>query len=474
MAGRSSNRHSSWINKVKNKPEDNLGTLSVGLGKCPLRRVYPPSENIRRNMKAKKIILWIFVIALLLTLRTADCAPKEKETSRTDKSAMYEQIQIFSDAITLIRQNYVDDVEPKKLIYGALGGMLKALDPYSQFMDPDTYNEIKVETTGKFGGLGIEISIRDNLLTVIAPIDGTPAYNAGIKAGDRIVKINGEPTRDITLIDAVKKLRGEPGTTVNITILREGEGKLLDFTVKRDIIKINSVKKFEVLEGDIGYIRLVEFQENTDKEVDKALSALEAKNIRGLILDLRNNPGGLLDSAVDISDRFLDNNEVIVTTRGRQKDQVLEFRAHKEGTSHNYPVVILVNNGSASASEIVAGAIQDNKRGLVVGTKTFGKGSVQTVVPLSDGSALRITTAKYLTPSGRSIMNDGIMPDVVVEQKEYKESPKEAAEDIFESLEEKDLEKTIAEEKEPYDHQLSTAVNILRGIIAYNGKGING
>jgi len=448
-------------------------------------------------MKLKKIALWIFVIALLFTLRTANCAPKEKAEQQVGRSAMYEQIQIFSDAITLIQQNYVDEIEPKKLIYGAMSGMLRALDPYSQFMDPDTYNEIKVETTGKFGGLGIEISIRDNLLTVIAPIDGTPAYNAGIKAGDRIVKINGEPTRDITLIDAVKKLRGEPGTTVNLTVLREGENKLLDFAIKRDIIKIMSVKKFDVLDGGIGYIRLAEFQEDTDKELDKALSALEAQKINGLILDLRDNPGGLLNSAVDVSDRFLDNNEMIVSTKGRQKEQVLEFRAHKESVAHDYPVVILVNGGSASASEIVAGAIRDNKRGLVIGTKTFGKGSVQTVVPLSDGSALRITTAKYFTPSGRSIMNDGILPDVIVEQKEYKESSKQDMADIFESLEEKDIsaapaeggqggslpdrqagaaggKKAIIEEKKPYDHQLSTAIDILKGIIAYKTRAING
>ncbi len=436
-------------------------------------------------MKLRKVILWIALIALLVALRTADCAPKTEQS--TGKSAMYEQIQIFSDAITLIQQHYVDDVEPKKLIYGAMGGMLKSLDPYSQFMDPDTYNEIKVETTGRFGGLGIEISIRDNLLTVIAPIDGTPAYNAGVKAGDKIVKINGELTREITLIDAVKKLRGEPGTTVNLTILREGENKLLEFPIKRDIIKITSVKKFDVIKDNIGYIRLVEFQEDTEKELNKALASLEGKKIGGLILDLRDNPGGLLNSAVDVSDKFLDNNEMIVSTRGRQKDQVMEFRAHNEGVPHNYPIVVLVNGGSASASEIVAGAIQDNKRGIVVGVKTFGKGSVQTVVPLSDGSALRITTAKYFTPSGRSIMNDGIDPDVVVEQKEYKEVPKENAGDIFASLEEKDVsaeggsasggkkavtEKTV--EKTPYDHQLSTAIDILKGIIAYKDKGING
>jgi carboxyl-terminal processing protease len=427
-------------------------------------------------MKLRKVLLWVFVIALLFTLRTANCSSKEPQ--RTGKSAMYEQIQVFSDAITLIQQNYVDEIEPKKLIYGAMSGMLKALDPYSQFMDPDTYNEIKVETTGKFGGLGIEISIRDSLLTVIAPIDGTPAYSAGVKSGDRIVKINGDSTRDITLIDAVKKLRGEPGTTVTLTILREGENKLLDLAIKRDIIKITSIKKFDVLEGGIGYVRLAEFQEDTSRELDKALTALEAKKISGLILDLRDNPGGLLNSAVDVSDKFLDNSEMIVSTKGRQKEQVMEFHAHKEDVSHNYPIVVLVNGGSASASEIVAGAIQDNKRGIVVGIKTFGKGSVQTIVPLSDGSALRITTAKYFTPSGRSIMNDGIDPDVVVEQKEYKELPKEDTKDIFENLEKSvapsESEKKAIEKKTPYDHQLSTAVDILRGIIAYKTKAING
>lgn len=423
-------------------------------------------------MKIRKIALWIIILAVPFVLRTAVCAPKAEP--RQDRSALYEQMQIFSDAITLIQQNYVDNVEPKKLIYGALGGMLRALDPYSQFMDPDMYNEIKVETTGKFGGLGIEISIRDNLLTVIAPIDGTPASKAGIEAGDRIVKINNEQTRDITLLDAVKKLRGEPGTSVDITVLREGENKLLDFTIKRDIIKIDSLKKAEVLEKEIGYIRLVEFQQDTSKELDKTLVDLEAKNIKGLILDLRNNPGGLLDSAVDVSDKFLHNNEIIVTTRGRLEDQVMEFRARKDSVRHEYPIAILVNGGSASASEIVAGALQDNKRGIVIGTKTFGKGSVQTVAPLPDGSALRITTAKYFTPSGRSIMNDGIEPDVIVEQKEYKELAGESAKDIFASIEEKDREKASEDIKKPYDHQLSTAINILRGIIAYNSKGIHG
>ncbi|MEA3305313.1 MAG: S41 family peptidase, partial [Candidatus Omnitrophota bacterium] len=246
-------------------------------------------------MKKRKIALWIFVIILLLRLQTGDCSGRQEGI---DRSELYDQIQLFSDAIALIHASYVDEVKSKTLIYGALSGMLKALDPYSQFMDPDTYNEMKVETSGKFGGLGIEISIRDSLLTIITPIEGTPAYKMGLKAGDKIVRINDEPTRDITLIEAVKKLRGEPGTTVDLTILREKEKKFLDFTITRDIIKITSVKKAEVIESGIGYVRLTEFQEDTDRELEKALNGLESKGINSLILDLRNNPGGLLNSAV--------------------------------------------------------------------------------------------------------------------------------------------------------------------------------
>lgn len=422
-------------------------------------------------MKFKKAILWIFVICLLLTLQTGNCSNKEESV---DRAELYNQIQLFSDSIALIQSNYVDEVEPKKLIYGALGGMLKSLDPYSQFMDPDTYNEMRVETEGEFGGLGIEISIRDNILTIIAPIDGTPAHKAGLKAGDKIVKIDDEPTRDITLIDAVKKLRGKPGTTVDLTILREEERKILDFTITRDIIKITSIKEAKVLEGGIGYIKLVEFQEGSEGELDKALEELEKKGIKSLILDLRNNPGGLLNSAVAVSNKFLDANKTIVTTKGRRENQVIEFKARPKKAPCAYPLVIIVNGGSASASEIVAGAIQDNNRGVVIGTKTFGKGSVQTVVPLSDGSALRITTAKYFTPNGTSIINDGIHPDIVVEQKEFKTpAKKDKAEKIFENLDEESIEKAIEEEESPYDHQLATAINVIKGIAVYKDKAIN-
>ncbi len=420
-------------------------------------------------MRLKKVLLWIFVVAVLLTLRTGDCSTKQGSVDRTE---LYNQIQLFSDAIALIQSNYVDEIEPKKLIYGALSGMLKALDPYSQFMDPDTYNEMKVETTGKFGGLGIEISIRDHLLTIIAPIDGTPAHKVGLKAGDKIVKIDGEPTRDITLIGAVKRLRGKPGTSVDLTILREKEKKLLDFSITRDIIEIASIKESEMIDANIGYIKLVEFQEDTDRELEKALRKLEGEGMNSLILDLRNNPGGLLNSAVSIADKFLDADKLIVATKGKKESQATEFKSRRKGTARDYPLAIVVNGGSASASEIVAGAIQDNNRGIVIGVKTFGKGSVQTVVPLADGSALRITTAKYFTPSGKSIVNDGITPDIIVEQKEYMLPSEDIAEDIFEHLDEEGLQEAL--EEEPYDHQLSIAISVIKGIVAYRNKGIDG
>jgi len=422
-------------------------------------------------MRIKKFLIWVFVIAALLALRAGDCASRQAEKGESD---LYGQMQIFSDAVALIHANYVDEVEPKKLIYGAMGGMLSALDPYSQFMDPDTYKEMKVETSGKFGGLGIVISLRDNLLTVISPIDGTPAHEAGLKAGDKIVKIDDEATRGITLIDAVKKLRGEPGTSVALVVLREKEKKLLNFTIKRDIIKITSVKEARIIDGEIGYIKLVEFQENTKKEMDDALREIEAKGMKSLILDLRNNPGGLLDSALEIADKFLPAGAVIVSTKGRGQERATEFRSSRKDGYRNYPLLVMVNDGSASASEIVAGAVQDNNRGLILGVRTFGKGSVQTVVPLADGSALRITTAKYYTPSGRSIINDGIEPDIAVEEKEYATSAERTAEDIFVDLEKGDIGKATEPDKTPYDHQLSTAVSVIKGIAAYKNKGIDG
>ncbi|GAI91269.1 unnamed protein product, partial [marine sediment metagenome] len=272
------------------------------------------------------------------------------------------------------------------LIYGALKGMLRSLDPYSQFLDPEAYKEVKVETEGQFGGLGIEISIKDGLLTIIAPIDDTPAYQVGLKADDRIVKIEGEVTRDITLMEAVKKLRGKPGTQVTVTIMREGAQKLLDFTITRDIIKIKSIRKAKLFEDNIGYVRLSEFQEKSPQDTEAALRKLEKGGMDSLILDLRNNPGGLLDSAVRVTEKFIPPGKVIVSTRGRGARQDMVFKSRTKGRHRKYPLIVLISKGSASGSEILAGAIQDYDRGILLGTKTFGKGSVQTVIPLADGS----------------------------------------------------------------------------------------
>ena len=417
------------------------------------------------------VVMWVVLVVLVFSLSPSSTA------DRKAAEELYNQMEVFTDSITLIQNNYVDEIEPKKLIHGAIKGMLSSLDPHSQFMEPDFYKEMKVQTEGEFGGLGIEIGIKDELLTVISPIDGTPAYEAGIKAGDKIVKIEKEITRGISIMDAVGKLRGKPGTKVTITILREHEKKLLDFTIERAIIKIQSIKDVRILEDNIGYIRLTEFQEKTPKDLEDALLKLEKEGMDSLILDLRNNPGGLLNVAVLVSDKFLPGGKMIVYTKGRIKGQDLEFKSHDNLTHPDYPIVVLVNEGSASASEIVAGAIQDNHRGIIVGTKTFGKGSVQTVIELKDGSAIRLTTSKYFTPSGRSIHGEGIIPDIEVEPKEEKleAAITEKPEDIFEKLEKEETHPPVKEEekkeesekKVSYDNQLTRAVDIIKGIKVY-------
>jgi len=404
-------------------------------------------------MKAKRLfvttILTICILAGFTSLNRVNADLKD-----TDKD-LYKDIELFSDAVTIIQSDYVEDVESKKIVYGALEGMLASLDEYSQFMDPDSYKEMEVETKGEFGGLGIEISVRDGILTVIAPIDGTPAHKAGIKAKDKIVGIDGEPTRDITLSEAVKKLRGKPKTKIDLKILREGEEKLLDFTVVRDIIRIKSIKISEMIDENIGYIRLVEFQENTPEELEDKLRRLEDDKMAALILDLRNNPGGLLDVAYEVSDIFLPKGKVVVSLKGRVPIQNKVYLAHGKRSFTNFPLVVLVNEGSASASEIVAGALQDNKRGIILGSKTFGKGSVQTVIPLRDGSAVRLTTASYYTPSGNSISHKGIMPDIEVklEEPEAKET------------DETDQDQKVQEEPTDqivYDNQLQAAIDMLK------------
>ncbi len=387
-----------------------------------------------------------------------------KRTPTDDE--LYKQLELFSDALSIVQADYVESPEAKPLIYGALKGMLATLDPYSQFLDPDSYNELKIETEGQFGGLGIEITIKDDLLTIITPIDDTPAYKAGLKSGDRIVKIDGEITRGITLLEAVKKLRGKPGTTVALMILREGDNELKDISVTRDIIKIQSVREARILEDHIGYLRLSDFRENTPHDLEEALAKLKADHMDSLVMDLRNNPGGLLDVSVSAVELFLDRQQLIVSTKGRLRSQNLEFRSKRTGMVNDLPLVVLVNEGSASASEIFAGAIQDYHRGVIMGTKSHGKASVQTIFPLKDGSALRLTTSKYYTPAGRMIHGQGIMPDVVVPFEQVKKAKEggQDAENVFDHVEHPETPAAPDSAKTPMDNQLARAVDLLKGI----------
>jgi carboxyl-terminal processing protease len=353
----------------------------------------------------------------------------------TDKN--YENLKIFSDVLYIIQKDYVEEPKVDKLVEGAINGMLNTLDPHSSYMPPDAYKEMQVETQGKFGGLGIEIAIKDDVLTIVAPIEDTPAYQAGIKAGDQILKIDDVLTKNITIFDAVKKLRGKEGTKVTLTVMREGFQQPKEFTITRATIQIKSVKS-KIVDEKIGYIRITQFQEQTTRDFHKALTELESKvpSLQGLILDLRNNPGGLLDSAVGVSDEFIDSG-LIVYTQGRFEEQRMEFKAKNNALKHHYPMIVLVNAGSASGSEIVAGALQDYGLAVLLGTRTFGKGSVQTVIPLDNGGGLRLTTAKYFTPKGRSIHAKGIEPDVVVEEKTETD---EASSSKVRIIREKDLE----------------------------------
>ncbi|HXX81957.1 MAG TPA: S41 family peptidase, partial [Thermodesulfovibrionales bacterium] len=340
-----------------------------------------------------------------------------------------------------VKKNYVEEIKTKDLVYGAIKGMINSLDPHSGFMNPEAYKEMQVDTKGEFGGLGIQIGIKDNILTVIAPIDDTPAYKAGIQAGDRIVKINDEITRDMGLLDAVNKMRGPKGTSVRITIMREGWKEPKEFAIMREIIKIKSVK-YKMLEEGIAYVKLTQFQEQTAADLSKVLSQLSADKVNSLVLDLRNDPGGLLNSAVDVTSQFLPPGKLVVYIKDRAGEKN-EYRTGGNFTFYDKPsMVVLVNQGSASASEIVAGALKDWRRAVILGVQTFGKGSVQSVIPLSDGSGLRLTTARYYTPSGTSIQSTGIMPDIVVKI-EAKNGTKEHT-----VVREKDLERHLKNEKE--------------------------
>ncbi len=365
-------------------------------------------------MRAGKPIGKAFLAAAVLVVLTLSLGGTSASKG-VDRTATYEQLKLFTDVLSIIQNQYVDETEPKEVIYGAVRGMLRSLDPHSSFMDPESYREMQVETSGSFGGLGIEITVRDDVLTVVAPIDGTPAWRAGIQPNDRIVKIEGLATKDMSLADAVKKMRGPKGTKVTITVVREGAKEPFDVSLMREVIQVQSIKAQE-LEPGIGYIRIRQFQERTAPDLVAAVEKFDkGGQLAGLILDLRFNPGGLLSSAVEVSEEFLGDGKLIVYTEGRVRNQNMRFTAHAKRAVTDVPLVVLVNQGSASASEIVAGAVQDHGRGVVLGTQTFGKGSVQTIIPLADGSGLRLTTARYFTPKGRSIHGKGITPDIVIE-----------------------------------------------------------
>jgi len=402
------------------------------------------------------------------------------------KDDSYKQLKVFTEVLRLVENNYVEEVDTKGLYQGAIRGMLQSLDSHSAFMPPDIYKEMQVETRGSFGGLGIEITIRDSKLTVVSPIEGTPAYRLGVKSWDWIIKVDNEFTKDMTLMEAVKKMRGLKGTKVTITIVREGLEKPKEITIVRDIIRIRNITyKMADEEGKIGYIRLRQFQERSDKEVENALADLHKQGMQGLILDLRNNPGGLLDMATAVADEFLPKEHLIVATRGRLRSQNREYSTHYNPKVDDYSLVVLVNSGSASAAEIVAGAIQDWNRGLILGEQTFGKGSVQTVIQLNDGSGLRLTTARYYTPNGNSIHAKGITPDIVVpagevvkskgpshpviREKDLRQIPdkegKQKSEPQIkeeEAVAEKKPDETKEKKEEAVDVQLERAIQILK------------
>ncbi len=360
------------------------------------------------NVKVFTFSVFVF-FSLFLPLSAVSLAAIDQD----QEESTYRQLEIFANVLSILEDNYVEEIDTAETLEGAISGMLLSLDPHSSYLTAEDFNELQDETRGSFSGIGIEITVRDGILTVISPIEGTPADKAGLQAKDLIVRINGEATRKMLPMDAIKLLRGKKGTKVELSIYREGWQELKDITIVRDLIPLESVKSL-FLEPGFAYIRITNFQGQTTKELKKALAALSKKEvIKGLILDLRNNPGGLLDQAISVSDVFLEEG-LIVYTKGRQAEQNMTFQAHSNNGRNLYPLVVLVNEGSASASEIVAGAIQDHKRGVLVGTQTFGKGSVQTILPMPNGAGLRLTTARYYTPSGRSIQAKGIIPDVEV------------------------------------------------------------
>jgi len=417
---------------------------------------------------------WLILVALFSSGPIVDAKLVAQDESAAESGTAYEEITLFTKVLEQVRAYYVDvdKIGYKDLVYGAVQGMLQSLDAHSQFMDPDMYSDMKDDTAGEFGGLGIVITVKDGLLTIVAPMEDTPGFRAGLLSGDKIIEINGESTEGFTLPEAVKLLRGEPGTDVSIKILRPKTQLVEEVKVTRAKINVPSIKDERMLSEHIGYLRIVEFKEKTGVALDEALNHLIKDGMMGLVIDLRNNPGGLLTSAIDVSEKFLKRGKVIVYTQGREDNPQQTYRSSGRKHYLDFPVVILINGGSASASEIVSGALQDHRRAILVGEKSFGKGSVQSVLPQDDGSAIRLTTAKYYTPNKRVIHEKGIEPDIVVPM---------APEDWHKLLIQRShIEKVPPEEdakevEEIKDIQLQRAIDVLRGVMIFearNGKGL--
>jgi len=439
--------------------------------------LYCQAEHEEFDMK--RSLTYTLVIAVLVLNLALGARIYLSSASAAEKDSVYPNLELFSYVMEKVRKDYVEGQELtyQDLVYGALKGMVGTLDPHSEFLDPDRYKELQNDTQGTFGGLGIVVQMRDNFVTVVTPIEDTPGFKAGILTGDRIIKIDGKSTEKMTLPDAVKNLRGEPGTEVSLTIQRPPTGeekvhKLTRAVINVDMAKdINGRKEFPLSDNKIGYVRLTQFGEKTSEELDAALKKLKAQGMEALVLDLRWNPGGLLDQAVEVCEKFLPRRQLVVTTEGRNSGQSsIRQVTGRNGAYRSLPVVVLVNLGSASASEIVAGALQDCAalglcKAIVVGEKTFGKGSVQSILPLQDGSALRLTTAKYYTPSHKVIHEQGITPDIIVTMTEEEESVArlKLTPGGVESLEDKERER-IATLRDP---QLDRALDVLKGIMIF-------
>ena len=448
-------------------------------------------EDLKKNgalMRYALILLLGVFVGVGITLERAVQA--ERKVAKTAEQPLpIDELRTFTEVFSRIKADYVEPVDDKKLLRDAIQGMLSGLDPHSSFLDPEGFKDIRIGTEGEFGGLGIEVTMEDGFVKVVSPIEDTPAARAGLKTGDLIIRLDNKAVKGMTLNEAVKSMRGKPGSEINLTVVREGQPKPMVFTLARAVIKIQSVKH-RMLEDGFGYVRITQFQANTGDNLKDALTKLKLQNkgnLKGMVLDLRNNPGGVLNAAVAVSDAFLTSG-LIVYTEGRVSDAELKFSATPADLANGAPIVVLVNGGSASASEIVAGALQDHKRAVIMGTKTFGKGSVQTILPMTGGAALKITTARYYTPSGRSIQATGILPDVVTE--EAKVTKRDKADDSLKEVDlsghlenkikdkDKDKDKSGAKKVAPSvkldsageDYQLQEALNLLKGVSIFRAQ----